>query len=99
MLTIVYYLIKHGASGFIDVFRGSLKMFQNYQKLSKRIIVDNTKEQNVIDNNIDIIMSKARHIEILLTDKDKLLREKELAMLIKQKVKIYEEKQVSKLKK
>jgi hypothetical protein len=38
---------------------------------------------------MDIIVSKARHIEILLTDKDKLLREKELAMLIKQKVKLY----------
>lgn len=38
ILTIVYYLIKHGASGFIDVFRSSLKMFQNYQKLSKRAV-------------------------------------------------------------
>jgi hypothetical protein len=42
-----------------------------------------------IDNQIDIIVSKARHIEILLTDKGKLLKEKQLAMLIKQKVATY----------
>lgn len=40
VLTIVYYLIKHGASGFIDVFRSSMKMFQNYQKLGKRTVSD-----------------------------------------------------------
>lgn len=40
VLTIVYYLIKHGASGFIDVFRGSLKMFKNYQMLGKKEICE-----------------------------------------------------------
>jgi|JI6StandDraft_1071083.scaffolds.fasta_scaffold00480_38 hypothetical protein len=40
VLTIVYYLIKHAASGFIDVFRSSMKMFQNYQKLGKRTVSD-----------------------------------------------------------
>lgn len=74
VLTIVYYLIKHGASGFIDVFRGCMKMFQNYQKLGKRVVSEDEAEQKECETNLDIIVSKARHIEILLTDKEKLLR-------------------------
>jgi len=41
----VYYLIKHGASGFIDVFRASMKMFQKYQTLGKRTVSEDDTEQ------------------------------------------------------
>jgi hypothetical protein len=43
MLTIIYYLIKHGASGFVDDFRAVIKMFQNYQKLVKKTLSDDQK--------------------------------------------------------
>lgn len=45
LLTIVYYLIKHGASGFVDDFRATIKMFQNYQKLTKKELSDDQAEQ------------------------------------------------------
>lgn len=45
LLTIVYYLIKHGASGFVDDFRAIIKMFQNYQKLTKKELSDDQAEQ------------------------------------------------------
>ena len=51
-----------------------------------------------MENDIDTIKSKARHIEILLTDKAKLLKEKELAMLVKQKLRLYEESKGGKIK-
>lgn len=90
LLVLVSYLIKHGASGFIDEFRNSMIIFKNYQKLHKEKLFDeNSKKQMDMENDIDTIKSKARHIELLLTDKAKLLKEKELAMLVKQKLKLY----------
>ena len=39
---------------------------------------------------LEKIKSRAQHISTLLEDKQKLLKEKELSMLIKQKLKLYE---------
>ena len=46
LLVLVSYLIKHGASGFIDDFRNSMIIFQNYQKLHKeKLFGEDSKKQ------------------------------------------------------
>lgn len=52
-----------------------------------------------MNSNIEKIKSRAHHITELLSNKEKLLKEKELSMLVKQKLKLYEKNKLNQLKK
>lgn len=54
--------------------------------------------QQKLDYTLEKIKSRAQHITVLLQDKEKLLKEKELSMLVKQKLKLYEKSKLSDLK-
>jgi len=84
------YLIKHGASGFVDELRGVVGVFKKYQQLKDLKTYEDEVLQKELSYELEKIKSRARHIEVLLSDKEKLFKEKELAMLVKQKMILYE---------
>ena len=52
-----------------------------------------------MEYELEKIKSRANHIEVLLTDKKKLLKEKELSMLVRKKMKEYEKNKISEFSK
>jgi hypothetical protein len=98
MLITINYLIKHGATAFVDELREYIPTFKKYQTLSELKTYDDPKLQNSLNYELEKIKSRAQHIQMLLEDKQKLLREKELSMLVKQKLKLYQKEKLSEIK-
>lgn len=95
MLIVINYLIKHGASAFVDELRSFLPTFKKYQSLEELKTYEDSLMQGKLNYELEKIKSRAQHIQTLLEDKQKLLKEKELSMLIKQKLKLYEKEKLS----
>jgi len=76
MMVTINYLIKHGASGFVDEFRERIKMFKAYESLEYKHVYEVETEQKRLDELLDQIKNRANYIQTLLTDKVKLLKEK-----------------------
>lgn len=98
LLIATNYLIKHGATGFVDEFREYIGVFKKYQSLKQVKVYEDERVQQNLDYSLEKIKSRAQHITVLLEDKHKLLKEKELSMLVKQKLKLYEKSKLSELK-
>lgn len=90
MLIAINYLIKHGATAFVDELRSYVPTFKKYQTLEELKTYEDSVMQGRLNYELEKIKSRAQHIQTLLEDKQKLLKEKELSMLIKQKLKLYE---------
>ena len=90
MLIVINYLIKHGASAFVDELREYVPTFKKYQTLEELKTYEEDDKQSKLVYELEKIKSRANHIQTLLEDKQKLLKDKELSMLIKQKLKLYE---------
>ena len=87
LLLLSSYLTKHGAGGFIDEFRDNIQAFELYIHFEWQSPSGSEKEAH---RRADI-RERAAYIITLLTDKEKLLREKQLAMLVKQKIRMHSE--------
>ena len=85
----INYVLKHGATGFVDELRTYINVFKKYQALDNLKTYEDELMQKKLEYELDKIRSRAQHIQNLLEDKKKLLKEKELSMLIKQKLKLY----------
>ena len=91
ILVTTNYLIKHGATGFVDEFRKYIYMFKKYEELELKKTYDDATMQARLDDYMNKIKSRAHHVSELLSNKEKLLKQKQLSMLVKQKLKLYEE--------
>lgn len=98
MLVTINYLLKHGASAFVDELRGFIPTFKKYQALEDLRTYEDDLQQSKLSYELEKIKSRAQHIQTLLEDKQKLLKEKELSMLIKQKLKLYEKDRLEDIK-
>ena len=67
-----------------------MALFEKYKCLKQIKTYENEEIQEQLDSNLDKIKSRSNHIHTLLNDKEQLLKEKELSMLVKQKLKLYE---------
>lgn len=70
MLILVTYLIKHGASGFIDEFRAEAPLFFKYETIGE------TSYDEDLRTIVEEIRERAKYIRKLLNDKTVLMREK-----------------------
>jgi hypothetical protein len=83
LLVLVTYLIKYGASGFIDEFRTMIDgTFKRYENMLNFVAEDDPQMRATMQE----IRERARYIRALLFDTSALLREKEVARLIKEKL-------------
>lgn len=98
ILIVVNYLIKHGATAFVDELREYIPTFKKYQTLEELKTYEDEEKQTKFCYELEKIKSRANHIQNLLEDKQKLLKEKELSMLIKQKLKLYEKQKMDAIK-
>jgi hypothetical protein len=76
MLIAINYLIKHGATAFVDELRDFIGVFQKYQSLQYLQTYEDELKQQKLNHEMEKIKSRAHHIESLLLDKQKLLKEK-----------------------
>ena len=83
LLVLAAYLIKYGASGFIDEFRARLEMFRNYAALSLNHGLEGSETARRVCKEI---RERADHIVLLLTDREILGREKEISRMIRHKM-------------
>jgi len=79
-LILVSYLIKYGASGFIDEFRTRVDIFNRFENLQEREINDISDKIRIILNDIH---ERVKYIRQILFDKTALMREKEVARFIR----------------
>lgn len=83
VLVLVTYLIKHGASGFIDEFRAMVEdTFNRYENMVNFV----AEEDETLKFVMQEIRERARYIRTLLFDNAALLREKEIGRMIKEKL-------------
>lgn len=68
------YLIKHGATGFVDEFRKYIYMFKKYEELELKKTYDDATMQARLDDYMNKIKSRAHHVSELLSNKEKLLK-------------------------
>lgn len=74
ILVATNYIIKHGATGFVDEFRKYVYMFKKYESLEAKKTYEDTLTQAQLDANLEKIKSRAHHISELLSNKEKLLK-------------------------
>ena len=86
LLIVAAYLLKYGPGGFIDEFRSISHKFTCFRQFGGETSASD-KEQAIESE----IRSRAHYIVELLQDKEKILKEKSLAMLVKQKMHLLQE--------
>jgi hypothetical protein len=74
MLIVINYLIKHGASAFVDELRQYIPTFKKYQTLQELKTYEDEERQSKLNYELEKIKSRAQHIQTLLEDKKKLLK-------------------------
>lgn len=74
ILVATNYLIKHGATGFVDEFRKYTHMFKKYEELQPKQTYEDILTQSQLDANLEKIKSRAHHVSELLSNKEKLLK-------------------------
>ena len=74
----------------MDEFRDSMMIFKYFYTYEYAAYLEEDLERRKkISNLWEEVRNRAAHVLRLLEDKEKLLREKELAMMVKQKMKLY----------
>ena len=62
MLIAINYLIKHGATAFVDELREYIPTFKKYQALEEHPTYDDQNMQAKFNFELDKIKSRAQHI-------------------------------------
>ena len=80
LLGLVAYLIKHGATAFVDEMRTIQATVRRYQE------IDNENSDQDLSQVLREVKDRAEYVLLLLNDRQVLWREKEVARLVKEKL-------------